>query len=154
MRRCLPLCDKKSLYWVRHRCGHFPIRTFWLTNNSMKFFLQAEKNICLYIFYNRLSVRRNGFCDISYKNFFAFSVDVGSTEKNGSQRQKLTRKICTITKSLPILNWSRLYFYALIFRLFRWLPFCLPPIKTRKKIFSVLVFWLPKRQNKTNSGEI
>ena len=28
------------------------------------------------------------------RKIFAFSVDVGSTEKNGSQQQKLTRKIC------------------------------------------------------------
>ena len=41
--------------------------------------------------------------EIFFKKFFDFSVAVGSTEKNGSQRQKLTRKICKTVKSISIL---------------------------------------------------
>ena len=97
VRRCLPLCDKKSLLWVRHRCGHFPIRTFWLTNNSMKFFLQAEKTIACTFFITDFRFAETVFAIFLTKIFFAFSVRTGSTEKNGSQRQKLLPKIHIIS---------------------------------------------------------
>ena len=94
VRHCLPLCDKKSLLWARHRCGHFPIRTFWLTNNSMKLFLQAEKISACTFFITGFLFVKTFFAIILTKIFFAFSVGAGSTEKNGSQRQKLLPKIC------------------------------------------------------------
>ena len=70
----------------------------------MKFFLQAEKIFACAFFITDFRFAETVFAIFLTKFFFVFSVDVGSTEKNGSQRQKLTRKICTITKSLSILS--------------------------------------------------
>ena len=60
----------------------------------MKFFLQAEKiSTCTFFITGFLFVK-TFFAIFLTKIFFAFSVGVGSTEKNGSQRQKLLPKIC------------------------------------------------------------
>ena len=59
----------------------------------MKFFLQAEK-ISAYTFFITGFLFVKTFFEIFLtKIFFAFSVGAGSTEKNGSQRQKLLPKI-------------------------------------------------------------
>ena len=119
----------------------------------MKFFLQAEKNICLYIFYNRFLVCQNVFRDISYKNFFAFSVAVGSTEKNGSQRQKLTRKICKSSKVDFNFKLKSAFFLCVNFSAASLTSVLSATHKSAQKNFLRACFRLPKRQNKTNSGE-
>ena len=72
----------------------------------MKLFLQAEKISACTFFITGFLFVKTFFAIFLTKLFFAFSVDVGSTEKNGSQRQKLTRKICknSTVKSISILS--------------------------------------------------
>ena len=76
------------------------------------------------------------------KIFCLFGCFLCSTEKNGSQRQKLLPKI-HITSCRQRNNFSAVSLTSVLS----------VTHKSAQKIFSVLVFRLPKRQNKTNSGE-
>ena len=86
VRRCLPLCDKKSLLWVRHRCGHFPIRTFWLTNNSMKFSYKQKKISACAFFTTDFRFAETFFAIFLTKIFLPFRWELVAqrkTEVNG-----------------------------------------------------------------------
>ena len=76
---------------------------------------------------------------------------MGSTEKNGSQRQKLTRKISKNSKVDFNFKLKSALFLCVNFSAVSLTSVLSASHKNPQKIFSVLVFWLPKRQNKTNS---
>lgn len=75
-------------------------------------FIRAPVNYC-----HRLTNYDPHFTVFAF--FCLFGQGVGSTEKSGSQRQKLTRKICKNGKVDFNFKLKSAFFYALIFRLFR-----------------------------------
>ena len=77
-----------------------------------------------------------------FNYIFAFSVSMGSTEKNGSQRQKLLPKI-RITSCRQRNNFSAVSLTSVLSATH----------KISQTNFLRACFRLPKRQNKTNSGE-
>ena len=67
-------------------------------------------------------------------------MDVGSTEKNGSQRQKLTRKICKNRKVDFNFKLKSALFLCVNFSAVSLTSVLSAPHKNPQKIFSVLVF--------------
>ena len=119
----------------------------------MKFFLQAEKIPTCTFFITGFLFVKTFFAIFLTKIFFAFSVRAGSTEKNRSQRQKLARKICKSSKVDFNFKLKSALFLCVNFSAVSLTSVLSAAHKNPQKIFSVLVFRLPKRQNKTNSGE-
>ena len=85
----------------------------------MKFSYKQKKISACAFFITDFRFAETVFAIFLTKIFFAFSVRAGSTEKNGSQRQKLTRKICKNGKVDFNFKLKSAFFYALIFRLLR-----------------------------------
>ena len=108
----------------------------------MKFFLQAEKTIACTFFITDFRFAETVFAIFLTKIFFAFSVRTGSTEKNGSQRQKLLPKIHIISCRQRN-NFSAVSLTSVLSAAH----------KSVQKIFSVLVFGCRKGKIKQNQGE-
>ena len=117
----------------------------------MKFFLQAKKiSACTFFITGFLFVETISRYFLQ-KFFLPFRWVVGSTEKNGSQRQKLTRKICKNSKVDFTFMLKSALFLCVNFSAVSLTSVLSAAHNKVAKNFLRACFRLPKRQNKTKS---